>query len=189
METIDLLMGVITNPTNTFDKISERQPIHSALLVNVLLLMLSFFSTKAASPELYQGVIDNIFSFLMSIIMGLIIFVLSVLILFGLSRLLKGSANFWQLFCVLSFANIITIFTPIQAALSNYLGSFHPLSILIGIFLGIWGIYLYLLAIKQANQFSWGKTILLILLSILVIFVITFLIFLLLIFGLGLTAI
>ena len=154
MDLIDLMIGVITAPAQTFKKISDREPVFWALLINLFLFSLSFFQTLAIQPSIYQGLIGNILGWIFFVGAGIIFLLLFTGLLFLISKLLKGSGRYWQLFCVLSFSNVIMIFSPINSVISHFLDTANPLTILLGLGLSAWAIILVIIAIREAQQFT-----------------------------------
>ncbi|HHX87363.1 MAG TPA: YIP1 family protein [Firmicutes bacterium] len=159
MSILELLDGVIRKPANTFNVIAREKPVGWALLIFAFSTLLGLISTDYSvfeplqiSPTLYMA-IQIIFS-----LAGLFIF---TGLLHLLSRIFKGSGDYWGLFSTLGFAQFPGFLAPIAAIIKNVGGvAGAVLGGFISVASGIWVLVLYVIALRESRGISTGASVL-----------------------------
>ncbi|MTI48798.1 Yip1 family protein [Sporosalibacterium faouarense] len=166
------IIGVITNPKDTLEEISNSAPIWQAISINVILGVLSVFITLNRNtlmanmgPGISPYDIEMLSSMIpMFMVMG-VFFAMIVNPLFhfietGMYNLIseflgyKGSGK--GLFSALGFASVPGIFSIILLGIFSSI-NLNIVSTIISIPITIWVIVLNIIAIKKTYQMGTGK--------------------------------
>ncbi len=171
---VAIVKDVVIHPVRAFREISENGKYYLPGAIVLFLGSAIVFSTGAVEGALSLGL--DIFS---------------VVILYYIGRALKGTASFSGLFSALQYAGIPILFASglfsfiPSSGLDNLSENISQLTTIfvIAIPLVLWGIILYILAVREAHRFGTGRAIGTIIISM-IIFII---IFVVVIVGVGLS--
>ncbi len=168
MSILELLDGEIWKPANTLNLIAREKPTGWALLIFAVSTLFGLISTDYSVLEPLQisptplMVIQIIFS-----VVGLFIF---AGLLHLVSRIFRGSGDYWGLFSVLGFAHFPGFLAPIAASLRNVGGvAGAVLGGFVSVAAGIWVLVLSVIALRESCRISTGASILIYLIAFVII--------------------
>jgi|SRR5690554_77871 len=158
MKILDWLLGVIINPVQTFREIARDKPIGWAFL---LYLGITTLTSWVSGIDLQEFNISPLQLFVGSLFFSIVMFFVLTGLLNLLSKGFQGTGSYWGLFSSLAFAQFPTIFLPVSRLLGQVAD--RAGSILAGIFsfaVFVWVLVLDILALRESQEFSTGKSIL-----------------------------
>jgi len=172
-KTFELVWGVIRRPAPTFRRIKEEKPFKEGLIICLFSTFFYSVIVYLLIPKAFLTKVESITKFIPPRALVfydpilVLLFLLIVAALFNLfARLLKGSSNFKTLliafFCI-SALNIIE--SPLLFG-TSLVKSEIGYKIILYLF-ALWGFILWVIAIRETFNFSWGKSILSFVLSVL----------------------
>lgn len=191
---LEAISGTLFTPASTFRRLlGERTSLTIAAIIvliacicsgvgtlltesTVMSLFTEFSGFEPVAPDFDEMMSSPITSMTSSVVGGFISWVFFAGICHIVAKLLGGKGTFTEMLVLMGFASLPNIFqAPIGliAMLSGGLtGAF--IAIVLGSFLAIWVLILYVLAIREAQKFSTGRAIATLVLLIVVLAVLVF---------------
>ncbi len=159
MSILELLDGVIRKPATTLNLISREKPVGWALAIFLICSLLSMISTDKSVYDIFE-ISSTSFMVIQILFSAVGLFVLSGL-LHLLSRIFKGSGDYWGLFSALGFAQFPGILIPVAEVIKGYGGTAGiVLGTLISLAAGIWVLVLYVIALRESRRITTGASVL-----------------------------
>lgn len=161
MNILDRLFGVVADPVSTMQEISREKPIGWSFAVFSGITIIALWVSS-----LTPGETGSLFQTRTGFILGgLISSILFHLFISGLLNLLahglKGAGSYWGVFSALAFARFPLIFLPTGQLLGVAIGrGGSVLSGFVSLAIFFWFIVLNVIALRESQGFSTGKTIL-----------------------------
>lgn len=160
MNILELLDGVIRKPAATLNLIAREKPVGWALGIFAASALFSAITTDYSALENVSELLTtpNIAFQITGSLVGLFLF---TGYLHLLSRIFKGSGDYWGLFSALGFAQFPGFLVPIAALLKNVGGV--PGGVLGGLISfgsAVWVLVLYVIALRESRGITTGASIL-----------------------------
>ena len=177
MRIVDLLMGIIIEPSSTMKKVTARRPVGVALIISLSVLFLqnlTYWALQRVEPFFSSYFVSE--HYLLEILLTVIFLLLGVLFMISVfqvvAKLFGATWNFWGLFSGICFAQFIFIFFPL-ISLAGFLTD-PAIFLLLNLLLVIWYNILAILAIKESLSLSIGQAVATYFLSILALIILFF---------------
>ncbi len=168
MNILELLNGVIRKPAATLNLIAREKPVGWALAIFAVSALLGLISTDYSVFEQY--LISPAPIMVIQITFSLAGLFICAGFLHLLSRIFKGTGEFWSLFSALGFAQFPGFLAPIAELIKNMGGvAGAVLGGFISVASGIWVLVLYVIALRESRGITTGASILTYLIAVLII--------------------
>lgn len=179
---LELAAGVVVDPAPTLRAITRDAPVGLAILVTVALSLLSSAASAAQARfgEL-EGPLANLGLSLPALIAGMLLLgplfsLLGLTVGTGILKLsslaLKGKGPYRNLFTGLAFANVPSVFgIPVQLLVLAIGPAGRIVSGLVSFGLGIWIVFLTVIAVRETNRFTTGRAVAAVLIPIAIVIV------------------
>lgn len=184
MNILELLEGIIRKPADTLKLIAREKPVGWALVIFAVIALLGSLTVDYSS---FEQIVDitppNIFIRIAGALGGF--FVMAGL-LHLVSRLFKGTGDYWALFSALGFAQFPGILNPVAELIKRVGGTAGVvLGGVLSLGSGIWVLVLWVIALRESREITTGASVLSLLLVILGIVVLFLIVAVLIIMALG----
>jgi hypothetical protein len=173
---LETAVSVITQPVATMHRLTQTRPISWAFVVAIVTFLISLLSSVAGMGGIFaaETLLSRVVVLAAILILGPLLAVILTAISAGIfhlsSRLLRGTGLYSGLFVGVAFAGVPTILAAPFNLLPAVMGVIGDvLSMLAAVVIGIWGLVLTTIAIRENNSFSTGRAIAALLIPLLVI--------------------
>lgn len=165
---LDLVEGVIMHPKKTLRETARNKAVTSAIGLYLLVLFFSFSAQIVANGQKLGHLLIGLPFFLIMMVVALFFY---TAILQMASEFLGGKGKGIELFIALALANVPYLFAAPVALLERVgIPFLTGIAALINLGLFIWSLGLNVLAIREIEEFSTGKSLFLIFLPWIMLF-------------------
>ena len=159
MNILELLEGVIRKPASTLNFISQEKPVGWALAIFTASTLLgSLVAEKAVFEQLPSTPATNPVVQIVVSVVGLFIF---SGLLHLLSRIFRGTGDYWGLFSALGFAQFPGFLSPIAALIKSGGGiAGTVLGGIVSFGSAVWVMVLYVIGLRESRGITTGAAVL-----------------------------
>ncbi|NMD42720.1 MAG: hypothetical protein GYA86_05335 [Firmicutes bacterium] len=159
MNILELLDGVIRKPAAALNQIAREKPVGWALAIFTAVALFGAMNADySALEQIVEFPPPNILVQVAGSLVGLLII---TGLLHLVSRLFKGSGDFWGLFSALGFAQFPAILNPVAELLKRVGGTAGAvLGGVLSLGVGIWVLVLWVIALRESRSITTGESVL-----------------------------